>query len=82
MKILKIITIILISFIAGLILGIGLFYNENWNGCRPHLEWRTALRDWNPGQDSSLRQCLYYWKPTSKTSASGYEIFCIQIKGK
>ena len=78
----RIIISMLISFIIGLIVGIGLFYNEDWNGFRRHLEWNRALRDFNIGGDSSLRQCLYYWKPTSKTSASGYEIFCIQIKGK
>ena len=78
----KTIVIILISFILGLVLGIGLFYNEDWNGLRKHLEWRTALRDWNPGQDSSLRQCLYYFKPTNENSAVLKPIFCIPIKDK
>lgn len=76
----KTIIIILISFIVGLIVGIGLFYNEDWNEMRPHLEWSRALRDWNEGGDFSLRQCLYYVSPTGKNSATLKEIFCIEIK--
>lgn len=76
----KEIRIFIFALLVGLSVGIGLFYNEDWNGYRRHLRWSRALRDWNPGGDSSLRQCLYYFVPTSKTSATLYEIFCIKIK--
>jgi len=76
----KIIIIVIISLILGFGLAVFSFYNEDWNGPRPHLEWSRALRNWNPGGDSSLRQCLYYLSPTSKNSAVLKEIFCIRIK--
>ena len=76
----KEIIIITISLILGFGLAVFSFYNEDWNGLRPHLEWERDLRDWNPGEDSSLRQCLYYFSPTSKNSAILKEIFCIKIK--
>jgi len=66
---------------VGLSVGIGLFYNENWYGYhRKHLEWGTALRDWNEGGDSSLRQCLYYFSPVDKSHATLKSLFCIRIK--
>jgi len=76
----KVAILILMSFVAGLIVCVGLFYNENWNGIRRHLEWDTALRDWNPGGDSSLRQCLYYVVPTGEWSGVMKEIFCVKVK--
>ena len=78
----KEIIIITISFLIGLIVGISLFYNEDWNGIRPHLEWDRALRDYSEGGDSSLRQCLYYFSPIDKNSAWMKEIFCIPIEEK
>ena len=65
----KEIIIIIISFILGFLLAVFSFYNEDWNGVRPHLEWERDLGGWNIDGDGSLRQCLYYFSSTSKNSA-------------
>ena len=79
MKKAKTLILILLSFIVGLIVGIGLFYHEDWGEYTRHLEWKMALRDYNEGGDSSTRQCLYYFVPNKldKNSATLKEIFCI-----
>ena len=79
----KEIIIITISFILGFLLAIFSFYNEDWNGYRPHLEWDRKLRTWGISKNRYLepnQQCLYYFSPTSKNSATLKEIFCIKIK--
>ncbi len=64
----------------GIVVGISLFYNENLFKPAYHLEWNIALRNWNPGGNSSLRQCLYYVYPTSESSSRHKAIFCIRLE--
>ncbi|MCK4307297.1 hypothetical protein KAW50_03605 [candidate division WOR-3 bacterium] len=65
----KVTLAILIAFLLGSLFSISLFY-KGYGEAKYHLEWRWSFED-------HTKNCLYWYVPTSKHSATLHSIICI-----